>query len=66
MYEILGAEPFLGEEYPSNVEVDRLFGRQRSTSRFEDTTVIPDSSSKLGDTVVLSSKSPLIMILECS
>jgi len=66
MPKVLRAEPFLGEDYSSDVKVDRLFGHQKSTSRFEDTTVTLNSSSKLGDTVVLSLKSPLIMILECS
>lgn len=66
MHEVPGAEPHSGEDYPSEEGSDHLLGCRRSTSRSRDTTITSDSSSGSGDIVILSTKSPLIIISEDS
>lgn len=66
MPDVLGAEPFSGEEYPSDDNVKGLIRNANTTSVFVDMRLMPNSSSGSGDTLVLSAKSPLITILEDS
>lgn len=64
--DVPGVEPQPQADYPNDEYDAQLLRCRRNTSRSQETTVIPSSSSTSGDTVVLGGKSPLITISEDS